>query len=172
MKFTKGYGWIRILFDFNISKRRREPLGMLEPYMSPLYDLIESIQNEKDTIKNKRTLEQCLKQHSTGDEYWRSLWNSCLDKKNTSSIHIKEQWKLLGGKKGPSIHYNLWEQEAELGRLAQPPSYLTEVTGDSLNQCQLHGKWTSINSVHSQMPGNCWLLWFRVETFPSKTSDI
>lgn len=67
---------------------------------NPLCGLNENIQNEKDTGEKKKktwALEQCLKQHSTQDEHWRFLWNSCQDKKASSSVHIKEQWKLSRG---------------------------------------------------------------------------
>lgn len=162
MKFTSGYGWIRILFDFNFSKRQQEPPGMLEPYRSLLYGQIESIQNEKNTKKKQR------KTWAMPEATFHSGWTLTISlkwlKKDIIFYSHQRKVEVIGG--------GLREQEAELGRLAPAPSYLTEVMRDSLNQCQLRGKWTSINPVHSQMPGNCWLLWFRVETFPSKTSDI
>lgn len=64
------------------------------------------------------------------------LWNSWQDKKHPllSTSKNNENYQ---GQKCLSFHYNLWEQAAEQARLAHPPSYLTEVTGASLNVCQL-----------------------------------
>lgn len=117
--------------------------------------------------KKSWALEQCLKQHSTQDEHWRFLWNSCQDKKASSSLHIKEQWKLSRGEgrvwKMPSFHYNLWEQEAVQSGLARPPSYLTEVTRASLGGRQhlQMKKRTCVNCVHwHRCLKNRWLSWF------------
>lgn len=100
---------------FCLTSRRREPPGMLCTVWMRASRMRETPQKKK-----KRTLEQCLKQHSTQDEHWRFLWNSCQAKKHPLLSTSKNNGSYQG-EKMPSFHYNLWEQEAEHGRLAQPP---------------------------------------------------
>ena len=121
-----------------------------------------------------------------------SLWNSRQDKKASSFIHIKEQWKLSGKeKKKISFHYNLCEQEADQGTLAHAPSYLTEVPEPvwvrassgrwGANMRELGAWWNTAEvssrpcwDLHPGLPDNvlcswkiadCCVVW--LETFPS-----
>ena len=116
-----GCGWIRVCLTSISQKGDESLLECLNPWI-PLFSLNDSIQNEKHTKKRrrKRKLERCLKQHSTQDEHCRFLWNGCQDKKHPplSTSKNNENYQ---GEKCLSFHYNLWEQEAEPGRLAQSP---------------------------------------------------
>lgn len=131
-----GWGWIRVCLTSIFQKGGESLLECLN-LRNPLFSLNESVQNEKHqkNKKEKRKLEQCLQQHSSQDEHCRFLWNRCQDKKHPllSTSKNNENYQ---GKKCLSFHYNLWERE-EQGRLAHPPSYLTEVTSASLSRCQL-----------------------------------
>lgn len=141
-------------------------LECLNPW-NPLFGLNESVQNEKHTHeKKRRKKEENLSDASSNIPLRMNTEGSFEIAARIKSIllypHQRTMEVIRGEKKKClSFNYNLWEQET---RLAQPPSYLTEVTRASLSQRQLQqmkGKQAWARCIHRclEIADCCGLEW-------------
>lgn len=97
----KGVDGLGVCLTSIFQKGDKSLLECLNPG-SPLFES-ERERPEWETPKEERKLEQCPKQHSTQDEHWGSLWNSCQDKKHPLLSTSKNNGSYLGERKMPFL---------------------------------------------------------------------
>lgn len=137
---------------------------MLEPLESFIRSEWERPEWETHTREKRRKKEENLSDASSNIPLRMNIEGSFEIAARIKSILLyphQRTMEVIRGEKCLSFNYNLWEQET---RLAQPPSYLTEVTRASLSWCQLRqmkGKQAWARCIHRclEIADCCGLEW-------------